>query len=116
MKEEYGIDKLTDATNWSVKLISKIIKLVKKGKSGKRVNGWDAIQFIKPLFELIALIGSHQQLGKEWKDLSDSEKIILRNLVKNGLEIEDDEKAKEIAERIFFLLLEIGDFITDVSN
>lgn len=112
--EKQGIEELTIVTLWSVDIIKKIFTLIEKSKKGKRVNGWDSLKFIKPLIELIRMVGSHKKLGKEWINLDEVEKAALNKIIKEELELED-EKAEEIGERVFYLLMEIGDFITDVS-
>ena len=112
--EQKGIEQLTEVTSWAVEIIKKVFVLVEKEKKGKRVTGWDALRFIKPLVTLVAMIGEYKEIGKEWIDLDDIEKATLNKLIKDELELEDD-KAEEIGERIFYLLMEVGDFITDVS-
>lgn len=112
-KEKIGIETLKEVVEWNLLVLDKIFKLIEKAQKGKRVNGWDAIGFLQPLIKLISLVGKHQLIGKEWVDLDDEEKAYLCTMVKEGFDIEND-KAEEVAERIFFILMEIGDCITDL--
>jgi len=112
--KKYEIETLESVATWTVTVITKIFKLIEKEKKGKKVTGWDALGFIKPLFDLLKIVGEYKQLGKEWTDLDETEKEMLSLVVKEHLEIEDT-KAKEISERLFFILMEIGDFVSDMA-
>jgi len=112
--KKYEIETLESVATWTVTVITKIFKLIEKEKKGKKVTGWDALGFIKPLFDLLKIVGEYKKLGKEWLDLDESEKELLNLIVKENLDIEE-AKAKEISERIFFILMEIGDFVSDMA-
>lgn len=111
---EKGIVKLKEVINLIGLIQEKGLILKNKVNSGKRINGWDSLKFIKPLFTTIGLIGEYKEIGKEWIDLDEEEKSNLNTHVRNSLKLGSTEKDIELAERIIYLGFEIGDLITEL--
>jgi len=106
---EKGIENLKKVIIWHTDLIDEIFRLVDK-KKGKKVTGWVALKFIDNLFQLFPIIGNYKEIGAEWQDLDEGEKREIQALVKTELDI-DDAFTEELAERLFYIIIEIGDFI-----
>jgi len=104
-----GIETLKEVIIWHTDLIEEIYDLVEK-KKGKKVTGWVAFKFIDNLFQLFPLVSKYQEIGAEWQDLDFDEKTEIQQLVKNQLSI-DHKFTEELAERLFYIIIEIGDFI-----
>ena len=108
---KFGIEVLKQVATWKVGVIKKIIHLVEKAKKKQRVTGWDLVSFIGPIVKLAPILSKYEQLGNEWLDLDESEKQQLKQIVKNEFKV-DDSKAEEIAQRTFYVAMEMGDYIT----
>ena len=94
---------------WHTDLINEIEAIAQK-KKGKKVTGWVALRFLNNIFEAIPIIMNYQEIGAEFEDLDEVEKSELNLLIKNSLDLKDD-LAEEFVERIFYLIIEIGDTI-----
>ena len=104
-----GISTLKEVVIWHTDLIEEIYNLVEK-KKGKKVTGWIALKFLDNLFQLFPIIAKYKDIGAEWQDLDFDEKAEIQELVKSELEI-DHKFTEELAERLFYIIIEIGDFI-----
>tara|TARA_R110001606_G_scaffold106931_2_gene231512 strand:- start:2077 stop:2421 length:345 start_codon:yes stop_codon:yes gene_type:complete len=104
-----GIENLTKVALWSTQLITEIDQLTKK-KKGKKVTGWIALKFLDNIFQAIPIIMNYKEIGAEFEDLDDNEKQQLNALIKQEIDLKDD-LAEEFVERIFYLIIEIGDTI-----
>ena len=106
---EKGIENLKKVALWHTELISEI-ELVSEKKKGKKVTGWVALRFLNNLFEAVPIILNYEEIGKEFQDLDSEEKKEINDLIKSNLDLKDD-LAEELLERIFYLIIEIGDTI-----
>ncbi len=104
-----GIENLKKVALWHTDLINEIEAIAQK-KKGKKVTGWVALRFLNNIFEAIPIIMNYQEIGAEFEDLDEVEKSELNLLIKNSLDLKDD-LAEEFVERIFYLIIEIGDTI-----
>ena len=104
-----GIENLKKVAMWHTDLINEIEAIAQK-KKGKKVTGWVALRFLNNIFEAIPIIMNYQEIGAEFEDLDKVEKSELNLLIKNSLDLKDD-LAEEFVERIFYLIIEIGDTI-----
>jgi hypothetical protein len=104
-----GIENLKKVALWHTDLINEIEEIAQK-KKGKKVTGWVALRFLNNIFEAIPIIMNYQEIGAEFEDLDEVEKSELNLLIKNSLDLKDD-LAEEFVERIFYLIIEIGDTI-----
>lgn len=104
-----GIENLKKVAMWHTDLINEIEAIAQK-KKGKKVTGWVALRFLNNIFEAIPIIMNYQEIGAEFEDLDEVEKSELNLLIKNSLDLKDD-LAEEFVERIFYLIIEIGDTI-----
>lgn len=107
-----GIENLKNVVTWTTDLVDEIFKLIEK-KKGKKVTGWVALKFIDNLFALFPILQNYKEIGAEWVDLDEAEKAEIKALVKNELDIKDDF-SEELAERLFYIIIEVGDFISFV--
>ncbi len=107
-----GIENLKNVVTWTTDLVDEIFKLIEK-KKGKKVTGWVALKFIDNLFALFPILQNYKEIGAEWVDLDEAEKAEIKALVKNELDIKDDF-SEELAERLFYIIIELGDFISFV--
>lgn len=116
---KYGIETLKEVAIWNVNLIEEIYALVEKAKEkkkrGRKISGWAATKFIDDLVNGIMLGAKYEEIALEWLDLDEEEKKQLVNLVRKELDIEH-AFAEEVAERLFYLLLEIGDTMTFIFS
>ena len=62
------------------------------------------------MFDAVPIIMNYQEIGKEFEDLDDVEKQELNGLIRSNLSLKDDV-TEEFVERIFYLIIEIGDTI-----
>lgn len=115
MSEKVGIDNLSELSLWTANVLNKTFDLVSKAKQGKRITGWDSFKFVNPLFNLMGIIAKHKELGKEWVDLDGEEKLQLQKYMQDSLDFED-KFAEELAERTYYVLMEVGDLITFISE
>ena len=99
-----GIENLKQVALWNTELINEIEELAQK-KKGKKVTGWIALRFLNNIFEAIPIIMNYNEIGAELE-----EKQELNALIKSSLDLKDD-LAEEFVERIFYLIIEIGDTI-----
>ena len=107
-----GIENLKKIVLWKTDLIDEIFTLVeKKKKKGKKITGWAALKFLDNLFELVSIVSNYKEIANEWEDLDEQEKAEIQSLVKSSLDI-TDQFAEEFAERLFYISIEIGDFIS----
>jgi hypothetical protein len=111
-----GIENLREVVIWKTELIQEVYELVDKSNKRraagrKPITGWAALQFIDNLFQGMKIASNYENIAKEWVDLDDQEKELLKQLVKQKLDIED-AFAEEFAERLFYMLMEIGDFVS----
>lgn len=114
--EVFGIENLKQVLVWGTDLVDEISDIIKKAKERKgKVTGWAALRFIDNLIQGFTIGGKYKQISLEWLDLSPGEKIQLQRLIQDKLEIQD-EFAEEVAERIFYIVLEIGDTITFILS
>ena len=104
-----GIENLRKVALWMTQLIAEIDQLTKK-KKGKKVTGWVALRFLDNIFQAIPIIMNYKEIGAEFEDLDEQEKLLLNELIKSNLELKN-EVAEEFVERIFYLIIEIGDTI-----
>ncbi len=104
-----GIENLKKVALWHTDLINEIEAIAQK-KKGKKVTGWVALRFLNNIFEAIPIVMNYQEIGAEFEDLDEVEKSELNLLIKNSLDLKDD-LAEEFVERIFYLIIEIGDTI-----
>ena len=104
-----GIENLKQVALWNTELINEIEALAQK-KKGKKVTGWIALRFLNNIFEAIPIIMNYNEIGAEFEDLDEAEKKELNALIKFNLDLKDD-LAEEFVERIFYLIIEIGDTI-----
>ncbi len=104
-----GIENLTKVALWSTQLITEVDQLTKK-KKGKKVTGWIALKFLDNIFQAIPIIMKYKEIGAEFEDLDDKEKKHLNALIKQEIDLKND-LAEEFVERIFYLIIEIGDTI-----
>ncbi len=104
-----GIENLKQVALWNTELINEIEELAQK-KKGKKVTGWIALRFLNNIFEAIPIIMNYNEIGAEFEDLDEAEKKELNALIKFNLDLKDD-LAEEFVERIFYLIIEIGDTI-----
>lgn len=111
-----GIENLSQVLLWHTDLFNEIAELINKAKEKKRkVTGWAALRFIDNLIGGIMLGTKYQQIALEWKDLDAEEKLQLQNLIKKELDVQD-EFVEEVTERVFYLILEIGDTISFIVS
>jgi hypothetical protein len=109
-----GIENLKKIVLWKTDLIQEIFELIdKKQSKGKKITGWAALKFIDNLFELLSIVKNYKEIANEWEDLDEQEKSEIQSLVKSSLEI-TDQYAEEFAERLFYISIEVGDFISFV--
>ena len=107
-----GIENLKKIVLWKTDLIDEIFTLIdKKKKKGKKITGWAALKFLDNLFELVSIVKNYKEIANEWEDLDEQEKSQIQSLVKNSLDI-TDQFAEEFAERLFYISIEVGDFIS----
>ena len=104
-----GIHTLKEVITWHTDLIEEIYNLVEK-KKGKKITGWVAFKFLDNLFQLFPILAKYKEIGAEWQDLDENEKAEIQQLVKDQLNI-DHKFTEELAERLFYIIIEIGDFI-----
>lgn len=104
-----GIDNLKKVVRWNTDLIDEIFTLIEK-KKGKKVTGWVALKFLDNIFALYPIVSNYKEIGAEWVDLDELEKAEIKALVKAQLDIKDDF-SEELAERLFYIIIELGDFI-----
>lgn len=113
MSQKYGIENLKEIIIWKTDLIEEIYELIEKAKKRKAkgrkpLTGWAALKFIDNLIKGIMIGTKYEQIALEWMDLDKGEKDLLQQLVKARLDIQD-EFAQEVAERLFYLMIETGD-------
>jgi hypothetical protein len=104
-----GIENLKTVALWHTELVNEIESVVER-KKGKKITGWIALRFLNNLFEAIPIIMNYKEIGAEFEDLDAEEKKELNLLIKSNLELKDD-LSEEFVERIFYLIIEIGDTI-----
>lgn len=104
-----GIENLKKVALWHTELINEVEAVVER-KKGKKVTGWIALRFLNNLFEAVPIIMNYQEIGKEFEDLDEKEKKELNDLIKENLSLADS-LTEEFVERIFYLIIEIGDTI-----
>nr|MCK4930170.1 hypothetical protein [Nanoarchaeota archaeon] len=104
-----GIETLKEVIIWHTDLIEEIYDLVEK-KKGKKVTGWVAFKFLDNLFQLFPILTKHKEIAAEWQDLDFDEKAEIQQLVKTQLKIEH-QYTEELAERLFYIIIELGDFL-----
>ena len=113
MSQKYGIENLKEIIIWKTDLIEEIYELIEKAKKRKAkgrkpLTGGAALKFIDNLIKGIMIGTKYEQIALEWMDLDKGEKDLLQQLVKARLDIQD-EFAQEVAERLFYLMIETGD-------
>jgi len=104
-----GIENLKKVVLWHTELINEIESVVER-KKGKKITGWIALRFLNNVFDAVPIVMNYQEIGKEFEDLDDSEKQELNLLIKSNMNLKDDV-TEEFVERIFYLIIEIGDTI-----
>lgn len=104
-----GIENLKKVAMWHTDLIAEVEDVMKK-KKGKKVTGWIALRFLNNIFDAVPIVMNYQEIGKEFEDLDADEKKELNHLIKSNLDLKDDV-TEEFVERIFYLIIEIGDTI-----
>ncbi len=109
-----GIETLKDLLTWHTDLIDEIYKIVEK-KKGRKVTGWVALRFIDNLFQLFPILTKHKEIAAEWQDLDFDEKAEIQQMVKTQLNIEH-QHTEELAERLFYIIIELGDFLQFVLD
>jgi hypothetical protein len=102
-----GIENLKKVALWHTELINEIESVVER-KKGKKITGWIALRFLNNVFD--AIIMNYNEIGKEFEDLDDVEKQELNVLIQSNMNLKDDV-TEEFVERIFYLIIEIGDTI-----
>ena len=111
-----GIENLKKVVTWHTELIDEIFELVdRKKKRGGKITGWVALKFLDNLFQLFPILSNYKEIGAEWQDLDDTEKAEIQQLVKDQLDI-NDAFSQEFAERLFYIIIEIGDTIQFVVD
>ncbi len=109
-----GIETLKELLTWHTDLIQEIYDLVEK-KKGKKVTGWIAFKFLDNLFQLFPILTKHKDIADEWQDLDFDEKAEIQQLVRTQLNIEH-KHTEELAERLFYIIIELGDFLQFVLD
>lgn len=104
-----GIENLKKVALWHTELINEVEAVVER-KKGKKVTGWIALRFLNNLFEAVPIVMKYDEIGKEFEDLDEKEKKELNDLIKENLSLADS-LTEEFVERIFYLIIEIGDTI-----
>lgn len=104
-----GIENLKKVAMWHAELITEVEDVIHKRK-GKKVTGWIALRFLNNIFDAVPIVMNYQEIGKEFEDLDADEKKELNLLIKSSLKLKD-ELTEEFVERIFYLIIEIGDTI-----
>tara|TARA_B100000963_G_scaffold110861_1_gene96477 strand:+ start:1441 stop:1785 length:345 start_codon:yes stop_codon:yes gene_type:complete len=107
-----GIENLKKVVTWCTELVDEIFNLIEK-KQGKKITGFVALKFLDNLFALFPILQNYKEIGAEWVDLDEQEKADIKALVKFQLDIKDDF-SEELAERLFYIIIELGDFIAFV--
>jgi hypothetical protein len=104
-----GIENLKKVALWHTELINEIESVVER-KKGKKITGWIALRFLNNVFDAVPIIMNYNEIGKEFEDLDDVEKQELNVLIQSNMNLKDDV-TEEFVERIFYLIIEIGDTI-----
>ena len=112
--EHKGIQTLTELLTWHTDLIDEIYQIVEK-KKGKKVTGWVAFKFLDNLFQLFPILTKHKEIAAEWQDLDFDEKAQIQEMVRTQLNIEH-KHTEELAERLFYIIIELGDFLAFVLD
>ena len=107
-----GINTLKELLTWHTDLIDEIYQIV-ENKKGKKVTGWVALKFLDNLFQLFPILTKHKDRAAEWQDLDFDEKAQIQEMVRTQLNIEH-KHTEELAERLFYIIIELGDFLAFV--
>jgi len=107
---KYGIENLKKLQSWKAGLLEEIIRIMQRKKDGKVVNGWVALRFIDDAFEFGKVMQKYEEIGKEFKDLDEMERLELNKIFENELDIESD-KLEEFAERTNKISSELASYI-----
>ena len=92
-----------------------LIKSYRLANEDQKINWQDVGHMTEPAMALFPALQSIPKLPGEFSDLDDTEAKELKEWVAREFDI-DDDKLEETVEKAFGLALDLGRFITDVSE
>lgn len=104
---EFGIEETQDVLDAAISVANSVILSLADGK----LNLFDVVHFIKPITKLPQAISGLEFVPSELDNLSPAELDELIGFVKTNLELEDDGKAKLIAEKSIRLIYDVYDLV-----
>lgn len=90
---EFGIETLKQVKSLEASVIKKVWKIIDKKKRGIKISPTVAFNFLADGWALGVIIAKHDQLAKEWKDLSSSEIQELNAHFASELDMENEDAA-----------------------
>ena len=112
---EFGIETLKQVKTLEASVIQKIWKIIDKKKRGIKISPAVAFNFLADGWALGVIISKHDQIGKEWKDLSSLEIQELNAHFAAELGMEN-EKAALVAAATSELSIQIAKYIELMSS
>lgn len=107
---QFGIDTLKKVKTLEASVIKKVWKILDKKKRGIKISALVALEFLADGWALGVIISKHDQIAKEWTDLSTSEIQELNAHFAAELDMEN-EKAALVAAATSELSIQIAKYI-----
>ena len=107
---EFGIETLKTVKSLEASVIKKIWNILDKKKRGIKISPLVALNFLADGWALGIIISKHQQIAKEWQDLSSAEIQSLNAHFAAELGMEN-EKAALVAQATSELSIQIAKYI-----